>query len=112
MAHTASTMTLTLTHLPTDCSLSSSIKSQLARMAAAGRKHVFAYHTRAAVARYMLKEIFEETSNADRFDGGEPAEVLRKFARGSNALLHAVPAPGRLTGGQCEDFHELEGGTN
>jgi hypothetical protein len=36
-------------------------KGRLVRMAEAGQQHVLANHTRSAVARYMLKEIFGES---------------------------------------------------
>jgi hypothetical protein len=39
-------------------------KDKLMRMAEAGRRHVLANHTRSAVARYMLREIAEETAVA------------------------------------------------
>jgi hypothetical protein len=43
-------------------------KRRLVRMAEAGRQHVLANHTRSAVARYILKEIFGgSAATADRF---------------------------------------------
>ncbi len=45
-------------------------KDRLTRMAAAGRQHVLANHTRSALARYMLQEIAREAAMAPKRSAG------------------------------------------
>ena len=64
-------------------------KGRLVRMAEAGRRHVLANHTRSAVARYMLKEIFGGSpATADLLPSSDPCRAYGSGAWSASARVN------------------------